>query len=414
MLKNFFGKFKGKKTEEENEEKLDFVQVSETEEESSAEKTLFESVDEISKPAESMLKEAENNIEKEAFEAAEITEKTEKTEKELIEETTEEEENTEEKKEEAFSETPIDDEEEKQGFFKKLAMGLSKTKSAISDKVDTVLASFRTVDEELFEELEEALIMADIGVDTSLYIIDELREKSKKEKITDAAEIKKALKEIITEILKGTDSELHLNSKPSVIMVIGVNGVGKTTSIGKMAAGFVKQGKKVVLAAGDTFRAAAIDQLEIWAKRSGADIVKHSEGSDPSSVVFDAIQAAKARNADVVICDTAGRLHNKKHLMEELKKTSRVIERETGAPPSEFLLVLDGSTGQNALIQAKEFANVSPITGVILTKLDGTAKGGVVIALAREQKIGVKLIGVGEGVSDMQRFNPEQFAEAIF
>ena len=314
----------------------------------------------------------------------------------------------------ANDEAASDEVEKPEGFFARLKAGLSKTKSAISDKVDGVLAAFRTVDEELFEELEEALIMADIGVDTSLYIIEELRERAKRQGIKDAALLKDELKDIIKNILRTTDNELNLTGAPSVIMVIGVNGVGKTTSIGKLSAQLAAQGKRVVLAAADTFRAAAIDQLEIWAERAGADIVKHQEGSDPSSVVFDAIAAAKARGADVVICDTAGRLHNKKHLMEELAKTSRVIERETGAPASEMLLVLDGSTGQNALIQAKEFANVSPVTGVILTKLDGTAKGGVVIALAREQGIGVKLIGVGEGIDDMQKFDPAQFADAIF
>lgn len=305
------------------------------------------------------------------------------------------------------------EENEKQGFFKKLAIGLSKTKNSITEKIDVALSAFKTVDEELFQELEEALIMSDIGVDTSLYIIDELRQRAKTEKISEPAELKEAIKTIIKEILKSTDNVLHLDNKPSVIMVIGVNGVGKTTSIGKMAAQFTKEGKKVLLAAADTFRAAAIQQLEIWAKRSGADVVKHQEGSDPSSVVFDALKAAKARGADVVICDTAGRLHNKKNLMEELSKTSRVIEREMGRCADEFLLVLDGSTGQNALVQAKEFANVSNITGVILTKLDGTAKGGAVIALAKQQNIGVKLIGVGEGISDMQQFNPEEFADAI-
>ena len=301
-----------------------------------------------------------------------------------------------------------------QGFFSRLKEGLSKTRSAITERVDTVLSSFKTVDEELFEELEEALIMADIGVDTSLYIIGELRKRAKEQGIKEAAELKGVLKEIISEILIHQDSKVDTSKKPTVIMVIGVNGVGKTTSIGKLAARFRKDGKKVILAAADTFRAAAIDQLQIWADRSGAEIVKHQEGSDPSAVVFDAIAAAKSRNADIVICDTAGRLHNKKNLMEELKKTARVIERETGSADNEVLLVLDGSTGQNALIQAKEFAAVANITGVILTKLDGTAKGGVVIALSREQNIGVKYIGVGEGIDDLQEFNPQEFADALF
>ena len=408
MLKGFFDKFKNKKNFQEEELNLEIKEeILEIPEENATQENIEEAFDEIAECK------AEEN---EAFDELEELGETEET-KETVSENTD---LIEEKVESATEETVTFDEpfeneekEEKKGFFAKLTAGLSKTKSAISEKVDSVLGAFKTVDEDLFEELEEALIMADIGVDTSLFIIEELRNRAKKENIKEASELKAVLKEIITDILKGTDSVMHLDSKPSVIMVIGVNGVGKTTSIGKLAKSYVKEGKKVILAAGDTFRAAAIDQLEIWAERSGADIVKHTEGSDPSAVVFDAIKAAKARGADVVICDTAGRLHNKKHLMEELAKTSRVIERETGHAPDEFLLVLDGSTGQNALIQAKEFAYVSPISGVILTKLDGTAKGGVVIALAREQGIGVKMIGVGEGPDDLQKFDPEQFADAI-
>lgn len=308
----------------------------------------------------------------------------------------------------------VSEEENKGGFFRRLKEGLSRTRSAIADKVDGVLSSFKTVDDELFDELEEALIMADVGVDTSLYIIGELRKKVKELGIKEPGELKEVLKSIISEILMSQDSTIDTERKPTVIMVIGVNGVGKTTSIGKLAARYRKEGKRVILAAADTFRAAAIDQLQIWAERAGVEIVKHQEGSDPSAVVFDAIAAAKSRNADIVICDTAGRLHNKKNLMEELKKTARVIERETGNADYEVLLVLDGSTGQNALIQAKEFASVAKITGVILTKLDGTAKGGVVIALSREQNIGVKFIGVGEGMEDLQEFNPKEFADALF
>lgn len=303
---------------------------------------------------------------------------------------------------------------ESKGFFARLKEGLNKTRSAIVDRVDTVLASFQTVDEELFEELEEALIMADIGVDTSLYIIGELRKRAKEQGVKEAGELKGILKAIISEILSDQESRIDTSKKPTVIMVIGVNGVGKTTSIGKMAARYKSEGKKVILAAADTFRAAAIDQLQIWAERAGVDIVKHQEGSDPSAVVFDAIAAAKSRGADIVICDTAGRLHNKKNLMEELKKTARVIERETGSADNEVLLVLDGSTGQNALIQAREFASVAKITGVILTKLDGTAKGGVIIALSKEQNIGVKFIGIGEGIDDLREFHPKEFAEALF
>lgn len=409
MLKGFFDKFKGKKTEETLNEEVLSENTGVTEAPETIGEDFDEVLEEISVPDIEDI--AEISEVAETVEEEETEEITEKIEEEIDDITESISENA--NGEETYT-NEANEKEEKQSFFKKLSKGLLRTKDAISDKVDSVLSVFKTVDEELFEELEEALIMADIGVETSLFIIDELRQRVKKENIKEPLEVKGVLKDIIKEILEGTDSNLHLGDKPSVIMVIGVNGVGKTTSIGKLAAKFKAEGKKVLLAAGDTFRAAAIDQLEIWAERSGADIVKHSEGSDPSSVVFDAIAAAKARGADVVICDTAGRLHNKKHLMEELKKTERVIEKETGGKPAEFLLVLDGSTGQNALIQAKEFKNVSPITGVILTKLDGTAKGGVVIALAREQGIGVKFIGVGEGIDDLQSFDPEMFADAIF
>ena len=313
-----------------------------------------------------------------------------------------------------YIEDTMQDKKQRKGFFVRLKEGLSKTREALFGRIDSVFSMFKTVDEELFEELEETLIMADIGVDTSVFMIEQLKERAKENSITDPQELKNELKDIIGEILKNQDAACHLDDTPAVMMVIGVNGVGKTTSIGKMAHYYHSQGKKIILAAADTFRAAAIDQLQIWAQRAGVEIVKHQEGSDPSAVVFDAIRAAKARGADLVICDTAGRLHNKKHLMEELAKTARVIERETGKPASEVLLVLDASTGQNALIQAKEFANAANITGVVLTKLDGTAKGGVVIALSREQNIGVKFIGVGEGIDDLQEFHPEEFAKALF
>ena len=414
MLKGFFGKWKKKDDEEVLNEQETVGQGEETEEIN--DEPIEENVETV---------EIEEEIEVEISVPDEIADKSEQTENEpeeiedALEETIEEvivsEENTEEVLEEsAEEETQIVSEEESKGFFARLKAGLNKTRTAISGTIDNVLSSFRTVDEELFEELEEALIMADIGVDTSLFIIEELRKRAKEQSISESGQLKSVLKEIITEILINQDSEIDTSKKPTVIMVIGVNGVGKTTSIGKMAAKYSREGKKVVLAAADTFRAAAIDQLAIWAERAGVDIVRHQEGSDPSAVVFDAIAAAKARNADIVICDTAGRLHNKKNLMDELKKTARVIERETGHSDNEVLLVLDGSTGQNALIQAREFASVANITGVILTKLDGTAKGGVVIALSREQNIGVKLIGVGEGIDDLQSFNPHDFAEALF
>lgn len=315
--------------------------------------------------------------------------------------------------EEIASEVQEDVKEEK-GFFAKLKSGLGKTRASINDKLDSVLKVFKKVDEELFEELEEALIMADVGVDTSLYIISELRKKVKENKITETEDVKKAIEEIVSYILCENSNTLSIETTPSVIMVIGVNGVGKTTSIGKLAAKLKSQGKKVILGAADTFRAAAIDQLDIWAKRSDIDIIKHQEGSDPAAVVFDTIAAAKARGADVIILDTAGRLHNKKNLMDELEKISRVINRELPDSSRETLLVLDATTGQNAVTQAKLFCESASITGIILTKLDGSAKGGIVLAISHEQNIPVKLIGVGEGIDDLQDFESTSFAEALF
>ena len=336
-------------------------------------------------------------------------EKQDEQKEETIKPLTEADETEELKEEPAFCE-----DREKDGFFARLKNSLAKTKNAITERIDGVFSAFKVIDDDLFEELEEVLIMADIGQSTSELILDELKRKIKEEGIKEPEGVKTALKAIISDILKGTNREMNLSGSPAVIVVIGVNGVGKTTSIGKMAAMYKAQGKKVILAAADTFRAAAIDQLEIWAERAGVDIVKHREGADPSSVVFDAIASAKAKGADLVICDTAGRLHNKKPLMEELKKVARVIERESGSSDFESLLVLDGSTGQNALIQAREFAQVSHITGVVLTKLDGTAKGGVIIPLAKEQNIGVKFIGIGEKIDDLRPFDPVQFADALF
>lgn len=300
------------------------------------------------------------------------------------------------------------------GLFDRLKAGLKKTSNAISEQVNSVFSVFVKVDEELFESLEEALIMADLGMETSVALIDELRDRVKKKHITDGNEVKKELQSVISDALCELDSEMKLDTSPSVILVIGVNGVGKTTSIGKMATYYRSQGKKVLLAAADTFRAAAIDQLDIWAQRSGCDIIKHQEGSDPASVVFDACSAAKARGVDVLICDTAGRLHNKKNLMAELEKINRVIGRELPQASRENLLVLDATTGQNAVSQAKLFSEASDITGIVLTKLDGTAKGGIVISIAKEQNIPVKFIGVGEGLEDLQVFDPKAFAKALF
>lgn len=300
------------------------------------------------------------------------------------------------------------------GFFEKLKGGLAKTRDAISEQVNNVFKVFIRIDEEFFEELEDALILSDLGVETTEYIIAQLRERTKTKHLTDGNDVKEELKNIISEILTENDNEMHIGTSPSVVLVIGVNGVGKTTTIGKLASHYMANGKRVMLAAADTFRAAAIDQLDIWAKRSGCDIIKHKENGDPAAVIFDACNAAKARGADLLICDTAGRLHNKKNLMAELNKIARVIEKELPGADKEVLLVLDATTGQNALSQAKLFAETADITGIVLTKLDGTAKGGVVVAISKEQQIPVKFIGMGEGIDDLQEFEPEEFARALF
>lgn len=299
------------------------------------------------------------------------------------------------------------------GFFSKIKEGLQKTKNGFVKQMESVFNSFTKIDEDLFEELEELLITADVGVNTTQKICDRLRAEIKAQGIKDPTLIKELLRDIICEIISG-DCALKLDTKPSVLMVIGVNGVGKTTTIGKLAHNLTQSGKKVILGAADTFRAAAIDQLQIWADRSSVEVVRHNEGSDPAAVVFDAITAAKARNADVVICDTAGRLHNKKNLMDELSKIKRVIEREAADCDIEVLLVLDATTGQNGVNQAKQFALASGITGIVLTKLDGTAKGGVVLSIKDELGIPIKYIGVGEGIDDLQPFVPAEFAKALF
>ena len=299
------------------------------------------------------------------------------------------------------------------GLFSKIKEGLKKTRDSVLSGVNGIINSFTKIDEELFEELEETLVMSDIGVQTSSEICDKLRKRIKETGITDPSEIMGLMKEIITEML-GKDEELRLETKPSVILVIGVNGVGKTTTIGKLSLRLKNEGKKVVLGAADTFRAAAIDQLGIWAERAGVTMVKSVEGTDPASVVFDTIASAKSKNADVIICDTAGRLHNKKNLMDELAKIYRVIGRELPDSSVETLLVLDAATGQNAVNQAREFKNVADITGIVLTKLDGTAKGGIIIAIKNELGIPVKFVGVGEGIDDLQPFSAEEFAEGIF
>ena len=299
------------------------------------------------------------------------------------------------------------------GFFDKLKNGLSKTKTSFDEKMNDIFSNFRKVDEELLEELEEALIMSDVGTTTASKIIENLRQRVKKENIKDEEGVKEALRKEIQEIFDETDSTLNLETTPSVILVVGVNGVGKTTSIGKIANRLRQDGKKVVVAAADTFRAAAVEQLEIWANRAGCDIVKRQEGVDPASVVYDAIKITKEKNADVLICDTAGRLHNKKYLMDELIKIKRVIDKELPNASEEVLMVLDATTGQNAILQVQAFKEAVDITGIILTKLDGTAKGGAVIGIVNENKVPVKFIGVGERIDDMEIFNSEDFVKAL-
>lgn len=299
------------------------------------------------------------------------------------------------------------------GFFDKLKNGLNKTKTSFDEKMNNIFSNFRKVDEELLEELEEALIMSDVGANTSSTIIEKLRERIKKDNIKDEEGVKEALREEIQEIFDKTDHSLHLETKPSVILVVGVNGVGKTTSIGKIANRLKQDGKKVVVAAADTFRAAAVEQLEVWANRADCDIVKREEGGDPASVVYDAIKITKEKNADVLICDTAGRLHNKKYLMDELVKIKKVIDKELPEASEEVLMVLDATTGQNAISQVQAFKETVDITGIILTKLDGTAKGGAVIGIVNENEVPVKFIGVGEQIDDMEIFNSEDFVKAL-
>lgn len=299
------------------------------------------------------------------------------------------------------------------GFFDKLKQGLSKTKSSFDEKLNNVFSNFRKVDEELLDELEEALIMSDVGVETSTKIITNLRNKIKKEKIEDEQAVKQALRDEIKNVLEEVDNTLKLETTPSVILVVGVNGVGKTTSIGKIANRLKQDGKKVVVAAADTFRAAAVEQLEIWANRAGCDIVKREEGTDPAAVVYDAVKIAKEKQADVLICDTAGRLHNKKYLMDELVKIKKVIDKELPEASKEVLMVLDATTGQNAKSQVTAFKETVNITGLVLTKLDGTAKGGVVIGIVAENKVPVKFIGIGEQIDDMEIFNSNDFVNAL-
>ena len=399
--------------EEDKEEQVVVEEVKETENvveeiEQEEESTTEPTTEEVVQVEEVVTVE---EVEKTSDESDVAVEKVEETSEETVESVEADE--TEEVEEVAEVEEQPVEEEKPKGFFAKIKAGLSKTRNNIISSVENVLSAFTKIDEDLYEELEEALIMADIGVETSLYIIEKLREKVKDEKIHDPAEVKGAIIRVITEILEKDDEPFEL-PHPSVVLVIGVNGVGKTTTIGKLTHNYMEKGKTVLLAAADTFRAAAIDQLQVWADRNNAQLIKHQENSDPGAVVYDAVQAAKARNTDILICDTAGRLHNKKNLMEELRKISRIVNKEYPDAKVETLLVLDATTGQNALQQAKLFKEVADITGLVLTKLDGTAKGGIVLAIKHEMNIPVRYIGVGEQMDDLQEFNSKDFAKALF
>ena len=399
MFKKFFKRNK----KEEVKEEIPEVAISQEETNEGEEEIATEEVDNAKE--ETALDASLETEEKEEEEAVES---------EVEEETIEEESNEEVKEEQLTEERVEEPKEAKVSLFERLKQGLSKAKQGITDRVDQVLKSYTKVDDELIEEIEEILITADVGVETTMDIIDKLTDAIKTKKITDPQDVKGELKLIIEEILTNDNSTLDVSHSPSIIVMVGVNGVGKTTTIGKLAARYKKEGKKVLIAAGDTFRAAAIDQLEVWANRSGVDIIKHQEGADPGAVIFDSIKAAKARNADLLICDTAGRLHNKSNLMNELSKVFKIIDREYPEAKREVLLVVDATTGQNAVSQAKSFKQVCDITGIVLTKLDGTAKGGVVLAVKSEVDVPVKLIGVGEKMEDLQDFDAKAFSEALF
>lgn len=396
MFKKFFKRNK----KEEVKEEIPEVAISQEETNEGEEEIATEEVD--------------NAKEETALDASLETEEKEAVESEVEEETIEEESNEEVKEEQLTEEIVEEPKEAKVSLFERLKQGLSKAKQGITDRVDQVLKSYTKVDDELIEEIEEILITADVGVETTMDIIDKLTDAIKTKKITDPKDVKGELKLIIEEILTNDNSTLDVSHSPSIIVMVGVNGVGKTTTIGKLAARYKKECKKVLIAAGDTFRAAAIDQLEVWANRSGVDIIKHQEGADPGAVIFDSIKAAKARNTDLLICDTAGRLHNKSNLMNELSKVFKIIDREYPEAKREVLLVVDATTGQNAVSQAKSFKQVCDITGIVLTKLDGTAKGGVVLAVKSEVDVPVKLIGVGEKMEDLQDFDAKAFSEALF
>lgn len=403
MFKRFF------KRNKKEEVKQEVPEVAATQEQQEEVKEEVETVEEVNHATEEVSLDS----------SVEVEEKQEIKEEEEVAVETEEvdtiDESTEAVEEEIVEEVVKEKTEEvKVSLFERLKQGLTKAKQGITDKVDQVLKSYTKVDEDLLEEIEEILITADVGVETTMYIIDKLTDAIKTKKITDPQDVKGELKLIIEEILTNDNSTLDVSHSPSIIIMVGVNGVGKTTTIGKLASRYKKEGKKVLIAAGDTFRAAAIDQLEVWANRSGVDIIKHQEGADPGAVIFDSIKAAKARNIDLLICDTAGRLHNKANLMNELSKVFKIIDREYPEAKKEVLLVVDATTGQNAVSQAKSFKQVCDITGLVLTKLDGTAKGGVILAVKSEVDVPVKLIGVGEKMEDLQDFDAKAFSEALF
>ena len=403
MFKRFF------KRNKKEEVKQEVPEVAATQEQQEEVKEEVETVEEVNHATEEVSLDSSVEVEEkqEIKEEEEVAAETEEV--EAIDESTEavEEEIVEEVVEEKTEEVKV-------SLFERLKQGLTKAKQGITDKVDQVLKSYTKVDEDLLEEIEEILITADVGVETTMYIIDKLTDAIKTKKITDPQDVKGEVKLIIEEILTNDNSTLDVSHSPSIIIMVGVNGVGKTTTIGKLASRYKKEGKKVLIAAGDTFRAAAIDQLEVWANRSGVDIIKHQEGADPGAVIFDSIKAAKARNIDLLICDTAGRLHNKANLMNELSKVFKIIDREYPEAKKEVLLVVDATTGQNAVSQAKSFKQVCDITGLVLTKLDGTAKGGVILAVKSEVDVPVKLIGVGEKMEDLQDFDAKAFSEALF
>ena len=403
MFKRFF------KRNKKEEVKQEVPEVAATQEQQEEVKEEVETVEEVNHATEEVSLDSSVEVEEkqEIKEEEEVAVETEEV--ETIDESTEvvEEEIVEEVVKEKTEEVKV-------SLFERLKQGLTKAKQGITDKVDQVLKSYTKVDEDLLEEIEEILITADVGVETTMYIIDKLTDAIKTKKITDPQDVKGELKLIIEEILTNDNSTLDVSHSPSIIIMVGVNGVGKTTTIGKLASRYKKEGKKVLIAAGDTFRAAAIDQLEVWANRSGVDIIKHQEGADPGAVIFDSIKAAKARNIDLLICDTAGRLHNKANLMNELSKVFKIIDREYPEAKKEVLLVVDATTGQNAVSQAKSFKQVCDITGLVLTKLDGTAKGGVILAVKSEVDVPVKLIGVGEKMEDLQDFDAKAFSEALF